>query len=146
VLQCVAVRCSVLQCVAALHTSTTRSETICELWKNFTSVYNIYVYIYVYIWFHSVVLKKKILCCTCIVCFVSLSLWVLCHFTGFTRLVWGRSKCPPSFLIQSDLCIVCCVLFVEALTFNLVAGIPGFYRSLLQNIVSFIGLFCKRDL
>ena len=36
----------------------------------------------------------------------TLLLWVLCHLTGFTRLVWGRSKCSPSFLIQSDLCIV----------------------------------------
>ena len=25
---------------------------------------------------------------------------VLCHFTGFAQLVWGRSKCSPSFLIH----------------------------------------------
>jgi len=34
---------------------------------------------------------------------LSLLLWVLCHFTEFARLVWGR---VPSFLIRSDLCIV----------------------------------------
>ena len=27
-------------------------------------------------------------------------LWKLCNFTRFARLVWGRSKCSPSFLIQ----------------------------------------------
>jgi len=27
-------------------------------------------------------------------------LWVLYHFTGFAQLVWGRSKCSRSFLIQ----------------------------------------------
>ena len=32
-------------------------------------------------------------------------LCVLCHFTGFARLVAGRSKCTPSFLLQSDLCL-----------------------------------------
>jgi len=33
-------------------------------------------------------------------------LWVLCHFTGFSRPVRGRFKCPSSSLIHSDLCIV----------------------------------------
>ena len=32
-------------------------------------------------------------------------MWVLCHFTGFARLLWGRVKWSRSFLIQSDLCI-----------------------------------------
>jgi len=44
----------------------------------------------------------------------------LCHLTELTRLVWGRSKCPPRCIQK--------------------------YRSLLQNIVSFTGLFCKRVL
>jgi len=39
-------------------------------------------------------------------CMHVLLLLVLCHFAGFARPVWGRSKCLPSFLIQSDLCIV----------------------------------------
>jgi len=42
-----------------------------------------------------------------------LLVWVLCHLTGFARLVWGRlqvcvcvslCKCSPSFLTQRDLC------------------------------------------
>ena len=38
--------------------------------------------------------------------FLNLSfwLWVLCYLTGFAQLVSGRSKCSPSFLIQSHLC------------------------------------------
>ena len=29
-------------------------------------------------------------------------LWVLCQFTRFAQLVWGRSRCSHSFLIQSE--------------------------------------------
>jgi len=32
-------------------------------------------------------------------------LWVLCHLTGFSQLVWSAFKSPPSLLIQSALCI-----------------------------------------
>jgi len=30
-------------------------------------------------------------------------LWVLCHFTGFTRLVRGRSQRSPNFVVQNDI-------------------------------------------
>ena len=48
-------------------------------------------------------------CCSVLQCVAGIYqgglLWVLCHFTGFARLVWGRSKCSHSFLIQSYWCI-----------------------------------------
>jgi len=76
VLQCVAVCCKVLQCV-----------TVCCSVLQCVAV-------------RCSVLQWVAVCCSvlqCVsVCCSVLLMWVLCHFTGFARLVWGTSKCLPT--------------------------------------------------
>ena len=50
------------------------------------------------------VLQCVAVCCRVLQCVAVPLLWVLCHFTGFARLIWGRSKCSPSFLIHRAEC------------------------------------------
>jgi len=64
-------------------------------------------------------------------------LCVLCHFTGFTRPVWGRSECLPIFLIQSDLCVLShyslvrhkSLWYISANSENRVRIVSGLYLS-----------------
>jgi len=87
---------------------------------------------------------------------------VLCHFTGFARLVWGRSKFSPGFLIQSlndeddkdrqytnviktdntpsDLCIVCLVFitFVYCLSLSHLCIVGLYHICVLSVFITFV--------
>ena len=61
---------------------------------------------------------------------------------GRLRLVVDSLKIYVSFAKETYMCGVSCCYYGVALISRLLQK----YKSLLQNIVSFIGLFCKRDL
>jgi len=148
VLQCVAVCCSVLQCTA-----------VCCSVLQCVAVYC------------SVLQWVAVRCSV-------LRMRVLCHFTGFARLVWVTSKClqhtathcntlqhttskclpttcrrPIAYLIFIHHCPQKSPInsgsFVETdLQLKASYGLPPPYSVLIQShlYISFLGLFCKRDL
>jgi len=87
-----AVRCSMLQCFAVCRAFQT--QALNKLFQEKRVLYLKRLHFSYSVYSHVFFLN------TCH------SLWVLCHLTGFARLVSGRSTCSLSFFTQSHLCII----------------------------------------